>query len=374
MIPSRHLVATKPELGFGYMRLPQVNGKFDFNAVNEMVDAFLSHGFTYFDTAYMYPGAEEALRESLVKRHDRSQYEIATKLFISNLVNPTQQKEQFETSLVRLGVDYIDFYLLHDLTGRNMKKSYDFDTWGFLQRLKAQGLVKHIGFSFHGTAEELDEVLSRQSEMELVYLQINYLDWDDGKIQSRQCYEVARKHKIPIFVMEPTKGGLLAGNESASATFLRQANADASIASWAFRYAGGLEGVALVLSGMGTLSQIEDNAKTFKQFRPLSKDERAKITEAIEIISSVKRVPCTGCGYCVPHCPQEIWIPQIIEDYNELLVHRALDTLKFKYAITTLGAKGAKMDRCTKCRLCEEHCPQHIKVPDILQAMSDQLM
>ena len=373
MIESRHLTATKTELGFGYMRLPQADGRFDIEAVNKMVDAFLSHGFTFFDTAYMYPGSEEALRDSLVKRYDRSQFEIATKLFISNLTDPKQQREQFEISLARLGIEYVDFYLLHDLTGRNMKKAYAYDTWGFLRQLRDQGLVKHIGFSFHGTADELDDVLQRQPEMEFVYLQINYLDWDDSKIQSRLCYEVARKHGKPIFVMEPTKGGLLAGNESESARLLKQANADASVASWAFRYVGGLEGVKLVLSGMGAISQIEDNARTFASFRPLSIEEQRMVDDAVAIIKSIKRIPCTKCGYCVPHCPQEIWIPQIIDDYNELLIHRVVEVLKFKYEVTTLGAKGAKMENCTKCRLCEEHCPQSIVISDILQTMTEQI-
>ena len=368
-----NLMALKPKLGFGYMRLPQVDGKIDIAAANRMVDAFLSYGFTYFDTAYSYPSAEEALRESLVKRYKRDRFEIATKLYIPNINKPEQQREHFETSLARLGVDYIDFYLIHDLFGSTIDKAYELNTWEFMRRLKKEGYVKHIGFSFHGTAEELDGVLSRNPEMEFLYLQINYLDWDDRRIQSRLCYEVARKYKKPIIVMEPAKGGLLAGDTSEAAILLKKANLVASAASWAFRFAGGLEGVTTVLSGMGTLEQLNDNANTFLKFKHLTQEEKEKLNEAVSIINSIPRIPCTYCKYCVPHCPLNLWIPQIIEDYNDFLAHGTIDCLKFKYKVTMMEASGSQMKNCIKCRKCEQHCPQHINISDILQKMSEQL-
>ena len=367
------LLAQEPELGFGYMRLPHINGNIDLDAANQMVDTFLSYGFTYFDTAYSYPGAEEALRESLVKRHKRDSFEIATKLYIPNIEKPEQQKEQFETSLTRLGVDFVDFYLIHDLYGKIINKAYELNTWDFMKQLKKEGYVKHIGFSFHGTAEELEGVLSRNPELEFLYLQINYLDWNDRRVQSRLCYEIARKYKKPIFVMEPAKGGLLAGNESDSANLLKQVNPDASVASWAFRFAGGLEGVTTVLSGMGTIKQINDNANTFRNFKRLSQKENDSISEAVSLINSIPRIPCTSCRYCMPHCPQKIWIPQIIEDYNDLLIHKTVDYMKFKYKVTMMGVSGTQMKDCTKCRKCEEHCPQHIKISEIIQEMADRI-
>jgi len=359
-----------PQLGFGYMRLPKADGNFDITMVNSMVDSFLSHGFTLFDTAFIYEGAEEALRESLVKRYERHRFQIATKLSVTNLKSKEAQNEQFEISMTRLGVNFIDYYMLHGLSGNIIKKADDMKSWDFIKRKKEEGLVKHIGLSFHGTAKELDDIFSNHPEMEFVYLQINYLDWEDSKIQSKWVYEIARKYNKPIVVMEPTKGGLLAGADSEAAKLLKRANPSVSVASWAFRFVGSLEGIVAVLSGMGNILQIEDNAKTFIDFNPLSQKEHDTIKEAIALIKSTPRIQCTYCRYCVPSCPKKIWIPQFLEMYNDLLVHKTLDTVKFLYTVAMMESSGTKVSDCIKCGLCEKACPQHIKISDILHEIS----
>jgi predicted aldo/keto reductase-like oxidoreductase len=359
------------KLGFGYMRLPRKDGRFDVEAVNGMVDEFMSHGFSYYDTSIIYEGSEEALRESLVKRYPRDSFQIATKISLYDVSSPEQQQDRLNTSLTRLGVDYVDFYLIHALGEASAKMADSFNTWEFLRGVKEKGYAKHIGFSFHGTPELLDDVLTKHPEVEMVQLQINYLDWDNPEVQSRRLYEIARRHNKPVSIMEPTKGGLLAGGESDVTALLRKANPAVSTASWAFRFVGELDGLITALSGMENIDQIRDNAATFEHFKPLTTDERALIAKAVEIINSTPRIPCTACRYCVPHCPKKIQIPMFIGIYNTFLVHRQKSSSGYTYASMTQF--GAKPDECVKCRACEKHCPQHIEISDVLARLVDAL-
>jgi predicted aldo/keto reductase-like oxidoreductase len=347
------------------MRLPLTDKSVGSDYIDKMVDAFLGHGFSYFDTAYVYEGSEEALRKSLVERYPRDRFQIATKLAVMNLTGAEQQREQFDTSVRRLGVDFVDFYLLHGLSGKFIEMAYEFDSWGFIKGLKAKGLAKHIGFSFHGTPEELEDIFQKQPEMEFVQLQINYLDWENPAVQSRRLYEVARKYNKPLTIMEPAKGGLLTSEDSEAGKLLRAANPDASVASWAFRFVRELEGLIVILSGMGTLEQIEDNVNTFKSFKPLSEDEHQTILKAVDAINATPRIPCTSCRYCVPNCPQKIMIPALIGLYNDYLTYRSTVGSSHRYDALRemgLGSAGA----CVKCRSCEGHCPQHIEISEVL--------
>ena len=230
------------KLGFGYMRLPRKDGSFDVEAVNAMVDEFMSHGFSYYDTSYIYEGSEVALCESLVKRYPRDSFQIATKMSVYGMTRPEQQQEMLNASLARLSVDYVDFYLIHAMSERAAAIADSLGSWDFMQEVKKKGLAKHIGFSFHGSPELLDDLLTKHPEMEMVQLQINYLDWENPEVQSRRLYEIARKHNKPVSIMEPAKGGLLAGGESEAMELLKKANPDVSPASWAFRFVGELDG------------------------------------------------------------------------------------------------------------------------------------
>ena len=264
------------KLGFGLMRLPQKDGKIDIEQTKVMVDKFLDAGFTYFDTAWAYAGSEDAIRQALVERYPRERFQLATKN--AAWINCKTREEaiaQFDTSLKQTGAGYFDFYLLHNLGESRTKAFDDFDMWSWIQDMKEQGKIKHIGFSFHSTPEELEEILNKHPEMEFVQLQINYADWENPAIKSRECYEVARKHGKPVIIMEPVKGGMLANPPEQVQEAFKQANPNTSIASWAIKFAASLDGVITVLSGMSNIEQMEDNISYMKDFTKLSDDEEA---------------------------------------------------------------------------------------------------
>lgn len=263
------------KLGFGLMRLPQKDGAIDVEETKTMVDAFLDAGFTYFDTAWAYAGSEDAIRQALVERYPRERYQLATKNAAwINCKTKEEAMAQFDTSLKQTGAGYFDFYLLHNLGEGRTHYFDDFDMWSWIQEKKAQGLVKHIGFSFHSTPEELEEILTAHPEMEFVQLQINYADWENPAVQSRACYEVARKHGKPVIIMEPVKGGMLATPPESVEKILKNAEPQSSAASWAIRFAADLEGVITVLSGMSSIAQMEDNLSYMKDFHGLNDTER----------------------------------------------------------------------------------------------------
>ena len=356
------------KLGFGYMRLPRKGGGFDSEQINRMADAFLDSGGSYFDAAFVYEGAEAALRESVIKRYPRERVHIATKLNLNPIDAPEQMDKQFNTSLARLGTDYVDFYLLHGIDSIQNEKAEKLGAWSYLSGLKAKGSIRHMGFSFHGAPEELEEILTKHPEAEFCQLQINYLDWNNPKVNSRKLYEIARKFNVPIIIMEPVKGGMLTGAASPIAELLRDANPNASMASWALRYAMQLEGVLVTLSGMSSFEQLTDNIATFTGFSPLSNDELAVLDKAVEILEAVPRVACTECRYCVNDCPSNIPIPVVIEAYNNYLIYNTTTNVDGYYKMVTKD--GGKAGDCISCRVCEGLCPQNIEIADTLAKAS----
>ncbi|MDR1589348.1 MAG: aldo/keto reductase [Oscillospiraceae bacterium] len=365
---EKYLGESIGKLGFGFMRLPRKDGVFDTEQIGRMVDHFMDAGFTYFDTAYVYEGSEDALRKSLVERYPRESFQIATKLNLMLAKTPEELPGFFETSKKRLGVSSVDFYLLHGLGGPSIAKAEELKAWDYMKSLKASGEASHIGLSFHGTPEELDDIFQKHPEAEFVQLQINYLDWDSERVQSRRVYETARRHGKPVTIMEPVKGGLLGSEASPAAERFRAHDPDASPASWALRYAAQLEGIITVLSGMSAFEQVEDNVATFKNMRTLTDIERGIIREAADILNSIPRVPCTSCNYCAPNCPQKIVIPALMGLYSDYLVHRTAPALLHGYGFATRA--GGKAGDCIACHVCEEHCPQHIGIADIVAKLS----
>ena len=362
------------KLGFGLMRLPKVGEAFDTGQIEAMVDRFMENGFTYFDTAWAYAGSEDAIRQALVQRYPRERYQLATKNAAwINCASREEAVAQFDLSLKQTGAGYFDFYLLHNL-GESRTQFFDrFDMWNFVQEKKREGLVKHAGFSWHSTADELEAILTEHPEMEFVQLQINYADWENPAIQSRACYEVARRHKKPIVVMEPVKGGMLATPPEAVAEIFKQADPDASVASWAIRFAASLEGIITVLSGMSSVEQMEDNLSYMKDFTPLSDEERATVKEAQEALGRIPLIPCTVCNYCAKVCPIDIGISGSFTAMNYLTLYGGKEAAAAQ-ANWLVGMHGLKNPgECVKCGRCEEACPQHIAIREELESVDRAL-
>ena len=354
------------KLGFGYMRLPRKDGEIDIEHVIRMADAFLSNGGTYFDAAYAYGGAEEALCKSVVKRYPRESFQIATKFPLWTVGSGPAHETYLNTSLERLGTDYIDFYLLHGINAGSSKKAEDTGVWDYFAELKSKGKIRHIGFSFHGHPEDLDEILTKHPETEFIMPQLNYDDWDKPKTNARRIYEIARSHNVPVVAMEPLLGGKLASEDSPIAGIMRKANPNVSVASWALRFIAQMEGIFVTLSGMSNEEQMADNIKTFTDLKPLDKNEMTVIDDAIKALRAVPRIECTSCNYC-KDCPANINIPALIHLYNDFLIHKTETNLKGSYGWMT-GGRG-KASACTSCKACENICPQDLQIIEVMEKL-----
>lgn len=366
------------KLGFGMMRLPQLDktdaSKVDVEQVKQMVDLFLEKGFTYFDTAWMYNGfaSEEVAKAALVDRYPRDSFTLATKLHAGFFHSFEDRDKIFNAQLAKTGAGYFDYYLLHGVEGAKLPQYERFDCFTWLLEKKAQGLVRHAGFSFHDSAEQLDRILTDHPEMEFVQLQLNYLDWESPWVQSRACYEVAKKHGKPVIVMEPVKGGTLARVPESVRRLFAEYDPKMSVPSWAIRFAASLDNVMMVLSGMSNVAQMEDNLSYMEEFRPLSDEEKALCFEAAQLINSQIAVPCTGCSYCTEGCPMKIAIPQYFSLYNEDM-REHLEEKGWTVNFTNYEALAQKFGRakdCIACGQCEGVCPQHLPIIEHLKAVS----
>lgn len=355
------------QLGFGLMRFPYLpDGTIDMDTLIKMADWFLERGYTYFDTAYVYANgdSERAVKTVLSDRHPRASFRLATKMPAWPLTCEADLDRLFDEQLERTGAGYFDNYLLHSLNVANLEKFDAVHAWDFLARIKREGRAKRIGFSFHDTPELLDRILTDHPEVEFVQLQINYIDWDNPKIQSRRCYETARSHGKPVIIMEPVKGGCLAGMRPEIRALLTDADPNASVASWALRFAASLDGIEQVLSGMSDLPQMEENTALFDSLTPLTDRERGVLGEVVDRLNATPTVPCTRCRYCTEDCPQQINIPSMIQIYNnyQLYLNKVRETNHYN----SLTAKGGLGSECLHCGACEARCPQHIGIIDIV--------
>lgn len=363
-----------PKLGFGCMRLPLTDPNdqtsIDLDQFKAMVDTFMEAGGTYFDTAYVYhEGTSEiAVREALVKRYPRDSFTIATKCLAWAQPDAESAKACLDTSLERLGVDYVDFYLLHNVGGVRTKKFDEYGMWEWAQQKKDEGIIKHLGFSMHDGADALEALLAEHPNMDFVQLQVNYLDWEDPVVEARKCMEVAEKHGVPVVIMEPARGGRLANLPERGKQILKTAEPDLSEVSWAYRFCYFLPNVVSVLSGMSTLDQVKENVAEWKTAKPLSDADKKVVEQALEALRSVGMIDCTNCRYCAKDCPAGVKIPEIMSLMN---LEKMTEDRAFVKGLYDWQAKDGYASQCTQCGNCEEMCPQGINIIELLEEAAD---
>ena len=363
-----------PKLGFGMMRLPQQNGEIDCKHVCDMVDRYMESGMNYFDTAYMYCDgrSEGVVKKVLVDRYPRESFYLTTKLPQWMMKEKEDRDRILNEQLERTGAGYFDIYLLHSIEdGANIEGYLKYDCFNWAMEKKAEGKIKHFGFSYHGTPELLEDILSKHPEVEIVQIQLNYADWENPVVQSGRLYEVLRKYNIPMIIMEPVKGGMLAQMAPEIEALMKKERPDASIASWALRFVASLPGVVNVLSGMSTREQMEDNLKTFMDFEPISQKEKDILKEVVVAMSKMETIACTTCRYCTDGCPQDIAIPDIFKAVNTLRIYGEDARPHFFY--NGLVERSGRAGSCIECGQCEEVCPQHLPIMSLLQEASKRL-
>jgi predicted aldo/keto reductase-like oxidoreductase len=367
------------KLGFGLMRLPEnKDGSTDIDRTSKMVDAYMAQVngkdgvLPYFDTAYVYGDSEESTGKAIVKRYPRDSYCLAAKLPPWELVSLEDRDRIFNEELARCAVDYFDFYLLHSIEdGSNYEKCEALDCFNWGMRKKTERKIKHFGFSFHGKPELLEKVLQKHPEIEFVQIQLNYADWDNPMVQSGTLYGILRKYNKPIIVMEPVKGGTLANLPGNLDAMLKEHRPNASSASWALRFAASLPGVMTALSGMSDETQMADNLKTFKNFEPLTEQEKKVLDAIIENRKSLPLVECTGCRYCCAGCPQKIRIADIFVLLNDIRMYP--DDWRVHNNYSGITGEGTKASDCIACEQCEKICPQHLPVIELLKEAAEKL-
>ncbi len=367
------------KFGFGCMRMPVLSKEdptsFDYETITVLFDAFLAKGFRYFDTAYTYHGykAEEALRKALVERHPRDSFELTTKMPLRDFKDAEDLDKIFAEQLQNCGVTYFDYYLLHNMGSNVYAKCEKYDAFHFVRKKQQEGKIKVVGMSFHDTPELLDEILVKYGDcIDFVQLQINYVDWEQPNVQSRKCLEIVNKYHKPVAVMEPCKGGTLINVPEEAEELMKGYNPEASIASWAFRFAASQKGVFRVLSGMNTLEQVEDNCGTFLDFKPLNEEEYGIIEQATKIINEKTAIPCTACEYCTHGCPRNIAIPKYFALYNSIERTTGSFSSQAVYYNNISLAAGSRASDCIGCGHCEKACPQHLPIREYLKSVAEK--
>lgn len=342
----------KASLGFGAMRLP------DEKETARLVDTYLERGYNYFDTAWIYGGSEEKLRETLVKRHPRDSFLVANKLPPWEVKNHSDCDKLFAEQLRRTGLEFFDFYLVHSLSDEREREVEDMRLFEWASEKKARGLISHVGFSFHGTTAYLERILKAHPESEFVLLQLNYSDILRG--EAGEWQKLAIKYNQPIFVMEPVKGGSLAKLPAPAEKILRDYAPHRSIASWAVQYAATLQGVTCMLSGMSNMEHLRDNLQTFANLKPLTAEEHELLEQVLVETGKVASIPCTACKYCHAVCPQEIDIAACFSLYNDLKRGGTDWNLAMMYKALP---QSKRANDCFNCNACNAHCPQRIDIP-----------
>lgn len=354
------------KLGFGCMRFPMANGEVDLPVVKQMVDTFLEMGFHYFDTAHGYLDgkSETALRECLTSRYPRERYILTNKLSFNFFDKEEDIRPLFQKQLESCGVTYFDFYLMHAQDQKAFAKYKRCRAYETALQMQKEGLFRYFGISFHDRAEVLEQILTEYPQIQVVQLQVNYVDFEDEAVQSRKCLEVCRKHGKPVIVMEPVKGGSLV-NLPPEAKAIFDSLDGGSYASYAIRFAAAQEGVFMVLSGMGDMSMVQDNCGYMQDFVPLNDREQAAVNAVCGIFRGLGTVACTGCRYCMEVCPKQIAIPAIFACLNAKKIFQNWSSAY--YYRNSQGPGVGKASDCVACGACEESCPQHLPIRELLK-------
>lgn len=355
----------KKNFGFGVMRLPVTGETVDYDKTREMFDVFLAAGFNYFDTAHGYLGgqSEIAVRECLTSRYPRDAYILTNKLSGHFIQKQEDIRPLFQKQLEACGVEYFDFYLMHAQDREDFQKFRALGCYETALELKTEGKIHHFGISFHDQADVLEQILTEYPQVEVVQIQLNYVDFEDPSVQSRKCLEVCRKYGKPAIVMEPVKGGSLVNLPESARKVFEELHGGSS-ASYAIRFAASQEGVSMVLSGMADVDMVRENCGYMKNFRPLDESEQAAVGKVCEIFRSLGTIPCTGCRYCTEVCPQGIAIPNIFALLNAKRIWNSWNS-NYYYDIISSGT-GTRASECLKCGKCEEICPQHLQIRELL--------
>ena len=366
----------KTFFGFGCMRLPMIGSEVDIEQFKDMVDYFIDNGFNYFDTAHGYIDgkSEKAIKVAISDRYPREKFLLTNKLSDSYFHKEEDIRPFFQSQLDACGVEYFDFYLMHAQNARNFEQYKECRAYETAFKLKEEGKIKHVGLSFHDSAEVLDKILTTYPDVEIVQIQFNYLDYEDPSVQSRKCYEVCRKHNKPMIVMEPVKGGSLVKLPEAAQKVFDETGSGLSNASYAIRFAASQEGIRVVLSGMSDMAQMKDNVSYMKDFKPLSEEEMGAIAKVTAIYKGLDMIPCTACHYCVEqnHCPMNIMIPEMFACLNTRKIFNDWNQRMY-YHNVLVKDEHAAASACIECGGCEAVCPQHLEIRSLLKEVAKEL-
>ncbi len=366
----------KSKFGFGCMRLPQTDANdptsIDQDLFNRMVDIYMEKGFNYFDTSYAYHNgtSEVAIRKAVVERYPRESFKICDKMPTWALTCEEDNDKFVDEMLERLGIDYFDVFLVHNINGPWLKNAKDANTFEYVKRMKENGIARQIGFSFHEKADLLKEVLDEYGEMfDVALLELNYLDWEDPSIEAHKCYDLCVEHGLDVYVMEPLKGGVIVNLSDELKNEFKEFNPDKSIASLAIRFCASLEHVKIVLSGMSNMDDLIDNCNTYENFEVLSSDESQFLENMVLKLSENLAVPCSECGYCVDACPEMIPIPEYFNLYNTS--KNQPESNIYRLYFDKLADEKVPASECTYCGTCLDYCTQKIDIPEELEKVCE---